>query len=138
MSVWGGGYGKGTRKGGRIDNFLLAVIPRRGHGNHSMAVSKFKGGGHLVGIGCETEAHINHPGSVLDREVDRAQDIRQITGTVHIESLQMHDLRGRSHEVNDARHHGPMTECLVLWLLIEVERRCWVENRSARLVHHRW
>src|SRR4030088_1203590 len=103
-----------------------------------MAGGKLKGGGHLMGIGCETEAHIDYPGSILHREVDRAQDIRQITSAVDIECFQRHDLRGRSHEVNDARHHGPMTECLVLWLLIEVERRCWVENRSARLVHHRW
>src|SRR3989441_10243598 len=73
----------------------------------------------------------------LHRKVHGAQDIRQITRAIGVESFQRHDERGRGHEVNDARHHGPMPECLVLWLP-EIEDRCWIENRGARLIHHRW
>src|SRR5260370_38416116 len=89
-----------------------------------------------MGIRRETEAHIDDSGAVLHREVDRTQDIRQITGAIGLECFQRHDLRGGSHEVDDARYHGAMTERHVLWLT-EIEYRCWIEDRSARLVDHR-
>src|SRR5713101_6007722 len=90
-----------------------------------------------MGIRRETEAHIDHSGAVLHREVDRTQDIRQMTGAIGLECFQRHDLGGGSHEVDDARYHGAMTERLVLWLT-EVDRRCRIEDRNARLVDHRW
>src|SRR5260370_38851740 len=89
-----------------------------------------------MGIRRETEAHIDDSGAVLHREVDRTQDIRQITGAIGLECFQRHDLRGGSHEVDDARYHGAMTERAVLWLT-EIEYRCWIEDRSARWVAYR-
>src|SRR5260370_36061504 len=89
-----------------------------------------------MGIRRETEAHIDDSGALLHREVDGTQDIRQITCAIGLECFQRHDLRGGSHEVDDARYHGAMTERHVLWLT-ELEYRCWIEDRSARLVAHR-
>jgi len=60
----------------------------------------------------------------------------QITSAISAESPQRHDVRGRRHEVNDARHHGAMIERLKLGLM-EIHYRLWIEDRSARLVDHR-
>jgi len=53
--------------------------------------------------------------------LDRSQDIRQITVPSTLKAFRGMMSSRSEHEVNDARHHGPMTERLVLRLLIEVE-----------------
>src|SRR5260370_9448322 len=89
-----------------------------------------------MGIRRETEAHIDDSGAVLHREVDRTQDIRQITGAIGLECFKRHALRGGSHEVDDDRYIGAITERHVLWLT-EIKYLFWSADLIVPLLVHR-